>query len=168
MSASSINYKNNNKNLRILLRIFMLFIVFMLISSFTNQLAMAEEGSTPVVTNIEISGPDSILIPVSGSVTTIYEAIVNDGAITDENVIWSVSNTTGVCVDSASGVVTVDNTARATSFTLQARSTSDNTVFHTKTIKLEIYISGRVYNLVTDSGVAEAKVQRWPDMGSGR
>jgi len=78
----------------------------------------------PVPTSIEIDGPDNVTIPSSDSTTLQYTAIVKDqygSPMTGESVTWSLEGaSTGVSINSTTGVVTVESTAQAGIYTVKA------------------------------------------------
>ncbi len=91
---------------------------------------------------ITVNGSESITIPSSGSITANYTAAVKDrnGNIMEgESVTWSLQGTvTGVSVASASGAVSIDNTAGSGSFILTAEAaTADGSVTASLTVNLE-------------------------------
>ncbi len=88
------------------------------------------EGSTQIVSTIEISGAASISIPASGSTTSTYTAEVkdqNDAPMSGENIAWSLlSPVSGVSIASTTGILTVSSGTTATSCTIVATSESNS------------------------------------------
>lgn len=100
----------------------------------------------PVPTLIEIAGPNSVVIPSDGSISMQYTAIVKDqygSPMTDESVTWSLEGaSTGVSINSSTGVVTVESTALAGTFTVRATDgTATNAFVVTINEPLDSYIS---------------------------
>ena len=69
----------------------------------------------PVVTSVELSvDPSSIEIPTAGTVTAQAKAVVKDEngeAIEDKTLTYSIPETSGVAIDSATGLITVSSAA---------------------------------------------------------
>jgi hypothetical protein len=95
---------------------------------------------TLVPNTIEIKGPDSIKIKLSGDVTETYTTTVRDqngNEMSEESVTWALrEEVAGVSVDANTGTVTVAHTTTAESFTIVATSTTDSSVKAEKTVTL--------------------------------
>lgn len=94
-----------------------------------------------VLATVEIAGPNSIEIHTGGStIDTNYSAIVKDSAsdvMAGEAVTWSLkSAVSGVAIDSSTGIVTINNTSPAYSFTIVATSQSDPSKSAEKTVSI--------------------------------
>jgi hypothetical protein len=109
--------------------------------SYTQEITInIQQGGTnedPFVHNIAIVGADVVDVPTSSS-TYDYDAIVFDQyghEMQGETVTWSVLEPkTGISVDAITGVVTIDQSTEAGTFTLIATSVSDSTISESKTI----------------------------------
>ncbi len=76
------------------------------------------------VSSIEISGPDKVTIPATGSITKSYTAVVKDPnsvVLTCEPVIWSLNTPVqGIQINSTTGNVTIGSSAIGGTFIVKA------------------------------------------------
>jgi Bacterial surface proteins containing Ig-like domains len=102
------------------------------------QATLGTPPAVSVATTIDLSGLASVSIPAS-STTASYTATVKDqnsNTMNGENVTWSLQTpVTGVRIDSAAGIVTIDNSASVGSFTVVA---SDGSVTGRETVSITL------------------------------
>lgn len=94
------------------------------------------EPAEPVVSSIEISGPDS----VNESETGTYTAVVKDAEgnpMADETVTWSVDSDAAATIDSASGVLTAKSVDADATVKVIATSVTNGEVKGEKTVTIK-------------------------------
>ena len=108
----------------------------------TNLTEIVSIDYTPVETSVVITGSDTLESKLVGFIDyPAYTAVVNDQRdveMVEKTVEWSIKDTdpTGVNINSSTGVVTVEDTATAGSFTIVATSTTDANVKAEKLITI--------------------------------
>lgn len=121
----------------------------------------------PIVTDISISGTNSVDIPETGNVTSNYTAIVwdeEDNEMAVENIVWSLKEPVmGVSVNEVTGTVTIDGTATVGTFTLRATSITNPNVEGQKTVTLNKKV---VIPTVTSIAISGADSIDIPGSGS--